>query len=166
MPLETRLGYLPGVIGKVTELHARYYAEQWGFGAYFEAKVASEMSDFIRRYDPSKDRIWSLVCDGSIEGSITIDGSSEADGCAHLRWFIVSDGLRGTGAGKHLMRQAVAFCREAGCSSIYLWTFHGLAAARHLYETYGFRLTEERGGSQWGTPVREQRFELSVDNPA
>jgi hypothetical protein len=35
-------GYVPGGIGRVTELHATYYHQEWGFGLFFEAKVATE----------------------------------------------------------------------------------------------------------------------------
>ena len=34
-------GYVPGAIGKVVELHGTYYAQHWGFGLFFEAKVAA-----------------------------------------------------------------------------------------------------------------------------
>lgn len=157
---ETIVGYTPGVIGRVSELHAKYYAAHWGFGHFFEAKVAIELSRFINTYNESKDRIWSLVVDGGIEGSITIDGTSEDDRVAHLRWFIVSDKIRGFGAGNRLMAQALAFSREAGFEKVYLWTFQGLAPARHLYDKFGFRLVEEHRGEQWGTAVVEQRLEL------
>ncbi|MFP3710951.1 MarR family transcriptional regulator, partial [Paraburkholderia sp. SIMBA_009] len=40
----------------------------------------------------------------------------------------------------------------------YLWTFKGLDAARHLYESAGFVLTQEAEGTQWGGAVVEQRF--------
>ena len=43
-----------------------------------------------------------------------------------------------------------------------LWTFAGLDAARRLYERAGFRLAEERRGTQWGIEVTEQRFELCL----
>ena len=39
------LGYVPGAIGRITELHATYYHEHWGFGRYFESKVATELSE-------------------------------------------------------------------------------------------------------------------------
>jgi hypothetical protein len=45
---------------------------------------------------------------------------------------------------------------------VYLWTFQGLDAARRLYEKHGFRLAEEREGSQWGERVLEQRFVLDL----
>lgn len=157
---ETVIGYIPGVIGKISELHAKYYSVHWDFGHFFEAKVATELSDFINNYNDSKDRIWSLTADGNIEGSITIDGSSENKNIAHLRWFIISERLRGEGAGNYLMEQAVAFCKDSCFDKVYLWTFQGLFSARHLYEKFGFKMVEERPGQRWGAPVTEQRFEL------
>jgi GNAT superfamily N-acetyltransferase len=159
---KTAIDYTPGVIGRVSELHAKYYSPHWNFGHFFEAKVATELSSFISNYNASKDRIWSLSMDGVIEGSITIDGSSETENIAHLRWFIMSDKLRGKGAGNYLIEQAVSFCREVGFEKVYLWTFEGLAPARHLYEKFGFKLVEEHVGEQWGATVNEQRFELRL----
>lgn len=162
MNFKTIVGYTPGVIGRVSELHARYYAEHWNFGHFFEEKVATELSRFIHTYDESKDRIWSLSVNGIIEGSIAVDGNSENSNGAHLRWFIVSDKLRGKGAGNYLMEHAISFCKERGFEDVYLWTFQGLAPARHLYEKFGFKLVEERSGDQWGTTVTEQRFALEL----
>jgi hypothetical protein len=45
---------------------------------------------------------------------------------------------------------------------MYLWTFAGLDAARHLYEKFGFRLAQEQIGEQWGAKVNEQKFVLEV----
>lgn len=155
-------GYLPGAIGRVAELHGTYYHRHWGFGLFFEAKVAAELADFLRRPDAGCDGFWTLSRDGRVEASIAIDGSRAAAAGAHLRWFIVADGLRGCGAGGRLLETAVDFCRERGFPSVHLWTFAGLDAARHLYEKAGFRLQEQRRGSMWGTEVEEQRFELPL----
>jgi len=162
LDFDLTIGYTPGLIGRVSELHAKYYSTHWNFGHFFEAKVATGLSSFISNYNSSRDRIWSLSINGVIEGSITIDGTSEDGNVAHLRWFIVSDKLRGKGAGNYLMEQAVSFCEEVGFEKAYLWTFQGLAPARHLYEKFGFRLVEERPGEQWGRTVNEQRFESEL----
>ncbi len=155
-------GYVPGSIGRVAELHGVYYHHHWGFGLYFEAKVAKELSEFLERYDDSRDGFWTVSRDGSVEGSITIDGiHAESEG-AHLRWFITSDALRGKGMGNRLMDEAIRFCRNRRYKKIYLWTFEGLHAARHLYEKNGFKLIEEHSGARWGTEVNEQRFERSL----
>ena len=155
-------GYLPGAIGRVIELHGKYYAENWNFGAYFEAKVAAEMGEFISRYDPSRDAIWLVLKDGRVEGCITIDGIHADSEGAHLRWFIMSDDFRGKGYGKQLLNHAIQFCEEQNYPSIYLRTFEGLHAARKLYEGAGFRLVHQEVGKHWGPAVNVQEFSLKL----
>lgn len=151
-------GYLPGLVGRVTQLHAQYYADHWNFTAFFETRVATEMSAFIDRYDAMRDCTWSALLAGQIEASITIDGI-DADGeGAHLRWFIAADKLRGRGVGKRLLKLAMEFCREHDYRRVYLETLNGLEAARSLYEGAGFQLVETRTGEQWGSRVEEQRY--------
>jgi GNAT superfamily N-acetyltransferase len=159
-------GYVPGSLGRVAELHGTYYHHHWGFGLFFEAKVANELSEFLKRYDESRDGFWTVLADGRVEGSITIDGIHAESKGAHLRWFILSDALRGKGTGSRLINTAISFCRNRGYGKIYLWTFEGLDAARHLYEKKGFRLVEEHRGAQWGIEVNEQRFECCLTSPA
>jgi GNAT superfamily N-acetyltransferase len=155
-------GYVPGAIGRLAELHARYYSREWGFGLFFEAKVAAEMSSFLQRFDERRDGFWT-VCRGSrVEGGVAIDGSEAVSKGAHLRWFILSEELRGMGLGHRLMDAAVRFCGGRRYESVYLWTFDGLQAARHLYEKFGFTLTEEHEGTQWGKRVLEQKYLLRL----
>jgi GNAT superfamily N-acetyltransferase len=160
MTLTIHKGYLPGSIGRIVELHARYYRELVGFGLPFESRVARELSEFCERYVDERDGLWLALQDGNIEGSIAIDGSRAGQEGAHLRWFIASDTLRGTGVGTALLTSAMEFCQSRHYEPVYLWTFEGLAAARHLYEKFGFRLSIQQRGTQWGAEVNEQRFEL------
>ncbi|MDR3686591.1 MAG: GNAT family N-acetyltransferase [Coriobacteriia bacterium] len=152
-------GYIPGSLGRSASLHGSYYHEHWGFGVYFEAKVATELASFLTAYVPGRDGFWTASVDGQVEASIVIDGSDAYGKGAHLRWFIVSDRLRSKGAGRELLGTAMRFCRERQYPAVYLWTFGGLDAARHLYEREGFALSEERPGTTWGVEVLEQRFE-------
>jgi GNAT superfamily N-acetyltransferase len=141
-------------------MHGTYYQQHWGFGLFFEAKVATELALFLSRYDEQRDGFWTALVSGNIEGSITIDGGhAEVEG-AHLRWFIMSDALRGKGVGNQLMSTAIGFCQSRGYRRIYLWTFEGLDAARHLYEKNGFKLVYQQRGVRWGREVNEQRLEL------
>jgi GNAT superfamily N-acetyltransferase len=158
--LKIESGYIPGSIGRISELHGTYYYEHWGFGLYFEAKVAIELSEFLRRYDANRDGIWISTVNGRAEGSIVIDGIYADKAGAHLRWFILSDALRGKGVGRKLILKAMEFCRRKSYKKVYLWTFEGLHAARHLYEEAGFKLMKQQRGFQWGTEVNEQYFEL------
>jgi GNAT superfamily N-acetyltransferase len=155
-------GYVAGAIGRVAELHAIYYNRHWGFGQFFEAKVATELSEFLGRFEASRDGFWTACLDDRVEGSIAIDGiKAETEG-AHLRWLILSDALRGRGVGTRLMEEAVSFCKAKRCPRVYLWTFEGLHAARHLYEKFGFTLVEQIEGEQWGKRVTEQKFALGL----
>ena len=156
-------GYVPGSIGRVAELHSIYYFENWGFGIFFEAKVATELCEFFGRYDKNRDGFWIASREGHIEGSITIDGIHAETKGAHLRWFIISDESRGKGIGNKLIKAAMDFCRKNNYKRVYLWTFEGLHPARHLYEKMGFELIEQQKGTQWGTEVNEQRYELNLE---
>ncbi|MEK9724472.1 MAG: hypothetical protein VW405_13455 [Rhodospirillaceae bacterium] len=49
-------GHVPGALGRLIEMHGRHYARDWGFGLFFEAKVAAESAAFFQRYDPAHDR--------------------------------------------------------------------------------------------------------------
>lgn len=153
-------GYRPGLIGRIAEMHGTYYHAHWGFGLFFEAKVATELATFLGRFDATRDGIWHAAMGDRVEGAVVIDGIHGEDRGAHLRWFIVSDALRGRGAGRRLLSRAVAFSRRAGYEKIYLWTFEGLLPARHLYEDAGFSLVSQNRGDQWGTAVNEQCFQL------
>jgi GNAT superfamily N-acetyltransferase len=157
-------GPVPGLLGDVAAMHGRYYAREWGFPTYFEAKVAREMGDYLLRYDPARDLVESVLEDGRILGSVTMDGSDPdaAPGQGHLRWFILDDSLAGQGLGKRLLGDAVGFARNAGFSSIYLTTFRGLEPAGTLYARAGFRVVSELAGETWGRAVVEQRLELDL----
>lgn len=155
-------GYLPGVIGRIAEAHAVYYHRHWGFDASFETQVAAELSAFVAAYDPPRDGLWTAAHGDRMVGSIAIDGREAFTAGARLRWFLVQPEGQGAGVGTRLAEAAVDFCRQRGYPRVFLWTFQGLAAARHLYEKCGFALCEEHDVAQWGRRIREQKFELKL----
>ncbi|MEQ1953941.1 helix-turn-helix domain-containing GNAT family N-acetyltransferase [Mesorhizobium sp. CN2-181] len=156
--IEIVSGYVPGVIGRVAEMHGRYYAEPYGFGRFFEAKVASGIAEFSARLDRPMNGLWAALRGGEIVGTVAVDGEDFGPGIGHLRWFIMDDAVRGLGIGRRLLSQAVAFCDRQEFGHVDLWTLRGLDAARKLYEDFGFTLAEELVGDQWGREVTEQRF--------
>ncbi|MGE8063585.1 bifunctional helix-turn-helix transcriptional regulator/GNAT family N-acetyltransferase [Pseudomonas sp. NPDC089569] len=151
-------GYRPGVIGRVTEMHATFYSRHSGFGQFFERQVATGLAEFAGRLDEPCNSLWLATHHERIVGSVAIDGQDLGNNEAHLRWFILDDGCRGGGVGRRLLEEAVAFCDRQGFDAIQLWTFKGLDAARRLYESLGFELVHEEQGNQWGTAVTEQQF--------
>ncbi|CAJ0815800.1 bifunctional helix-turn-helix transcriptional regulator/GNAT family N-acetyltransferase [Ralstonia flaminis] len=149
-------GYVPGCIGDIAGLHGRFYAQHWGFGVFFERRVATELATFAAALPDDDKALWLCVENGRCLASLAMDGNPHYR-AAHLRWFIVDDALRGTGIGRELMSRAMRFA-DARFDETYLDTFKGLDAARHLYESFGFVLTQEEEGTQWGSTVTEQQF--------
>ncbi len=157
-------GYYPGSIGQIVEAHALYYSENWGFDVSFETQVATELGEFMGRFDPKIHGFWTAWDKTSFVGSIAIDGEKSITEGARLRWFIVGYSCRGKGVGKRLLSIAIKFCADVGHNKVFLWTFRGLDAARNLYEQVGFELAEEKEVAQWGTVIVEQKFELKIGN--
>ena len=156
-------GYAPGAIGRVAELHGLYYGREWGFGPKFEAEVATELAEFIQRYDPACDLFLCAWRGDTIIASLTLD-HQQADGetGARIRWFIAAPEALGTGIGHRLFSELLGFAATTSQSSIYLWTFAGLTAARRIYDKAGFVLTTELGEDDWGPTITAQRMELRL----
>lgn len=155
-------GYYPGVVGRITELHAVYYYEKWGFDISFETQVGKELSEFLINFEEQRDYLWVCKYNDNFVGSIVIDGHLASTEGGRLRWFLVDPEFQGMGIGKTLIQKAIDFCKRAGFRKVFLWTFEGLDAARLLYEREGFRRTEEHEIYQWGKIIREQKFELDL----
>lgn len=150
----------PGDIGRVTALHGTLYAEEYGLSPLFEAYVAETLAEFGKQNRPGRDRLWVAEIDGRLVGSIGIVGRE--GGAAQLRWLLVAPEARGRGLGQRLLDEALAFCRDSGCASVYLWTISLLPTAAAMYLRAGFRKTEETGPSWWGREVTEERYDLTL----
>ncbi|MFT3977141.1 MAG: bifunctional helix-turn-helix transcriptional regulator/GNAT family N-acetyltransferase [Sphingomonas bacterium] len=151
-------GYRPGLIARVTALHAHYYSREHGLGQRFESMVAGGLADLCNRLESPRNAIWSALRGDEVVGSISIDGEDMGADIARLRFFIMGDGARGGGVGRALLSAALAFVDGRDFRETHLWTFRGLTAARHLYESLGFVCVEEKPGRSWDREVTEQRF--------
>jgi GNAT superfamily N-acetyltransferase len=156
--LSIRHDLRPGDMGYLIYLHGILYAEEQGYDHTYEGYVAGTFAEFAHGYRPDKDRLWVAEMDGQIIGSIGIVGRSDEE--AQLRWVLVHPKARGMGLGRMLMEEALKFCREAGYTSVYLWTVNGLTAAAQLYESVGFEKMEEKRHELWGHVLTEERYEL------
>lgn len=152
----------PGDLGRIVQLHGVLYANEYGFDATFEAYVAGPLSEFVRSRS-DRDRLWIVERGDELVGCIAIVGVSAQ--VAQLRWFLVAPSARGAGLGKHLLDEAIAFCKHAGYLSVFLWTVRALTAAAHLYRSAGFAVAEELPGKQWSVDVIEEKYVLRLREP-
>jgi DNA-binding MarR family transcriptional regulator/GNAT superfamily N-acetyltransferase len=161
VPVRIVSGYRPGIVGRMIEMQAVYYARTARFGRAFESRRAADIAAFAERLDRPCNQLWCAVHHGRIAGTIAIDGDTLApDG--YLRWFMVDETLQGRGIGKRLMSKALAFCRARRFRRVKLDTFAGLDAARHLYEVAGFELVHEKRIRKWDVALIEQMFALDL----
>jgi GNAT superfamily N-acetyltransferase len=149
----------PGDMGEIIAMHGRLYAAEYGFDATFEPYVAEPLAAFALRASP-RERIWVEERADRLAGCIAIVAA--APDVAQLRWFLVDPRARGSGLGRRLLHEAVAFSRETGYARLVLWTVAGLDAAQHLYAAAGFVRTLAQPVRRWGVDVVEERHEMAL----
>ncbi|WP_162428600.1 GNAT family N-acetyltransferase [Pontibacter pudoricolor] len=149
----------PGDIGFVTYRHGTLYQHECNYGIEFESYVAQGFHEFYSQYDPNLDRVWVAEHQGKIVGFLLL--THRPDNASQLRFFLIEPEYRGVGLGKKLMDLFMAFHKEKGYTSSYLWTTHEQEPAIALYKRYGFRLTEEKPSIAFGKPLIEQRYDLA-----
>jgi DNA-binding MarR family transcriptional regulator len=150
----------PGDMGWVVSRHGAVYAEEFGWDESFEALVAEIAAQFIRKFDPARERCWIAEQAGERVGSVLVVRQSAQ--VAKLRLLLVERRARGTGLGARLVDEAVGFAREAGYRKLALWTQSILVPARRIYEKAGFRLKREEPHRSFGQDLIGEFWELKL----
>lgn len=151
---------LPGDLGWVLERHGAYYAEANGWGPKMEAGCAETIVRFLRGFDPLSDRAFIAERNGERLGSLIV--MREDAETARIRLVMVEPKARGLGLGARLVREAVAFARQAGYRRMILWTQSVLVDARRIYATAGFRKTGEALHTEFGPESLGETWELDL----
>ena len=152
--------FKPEDIKYLTHFHATIYAKEYGFDETFKEYVAGGLAEFLKSFNPNKDRMWLAEVGTQIIGVIAIVGHSKEE--AQLRWFLVHPDYRRQGLGAELMNKAIEFCKECKYKSVFLWTASDLHEAYRLYKSAGFKKVEDKTHDIWGKQVTEERYELSL----
>jgi GNAT superfamily N-acetyltransferase len=164
----------PGDLGWMVKAHGEIYAAEYGWDFSFEALVTRIVSDFAAAAWPASEdgqaRMpgagrrpqagWIAEIDGRRAGCVLcvpID-----DITAQLRILLVAPAARGHGIGAALVDECIRFAASVGYRRMRLWTNHPLTAARHIYLSRGFTLTEEEPHHSYGADLTGQIFELEL----
>jgi N-acetylglutamate synthase-like GNAT family acetyltransferase len=147
-------------MGWVVHLHGMLYAQEYGWDDTFEALVAGIVAKFIQNFDPKRERCWIAEMEGEIVGSAFLVKESET--VSKLRLLLVHPKARGLGMGKRMVSECLRFAKQAGYRKTMLWTNNVLLAARHIYETMGFKLVLEEPHHSFGHDLVGETWELEL----
>jgi len=150
----------PGDMGWVTSANATLYAQEYGWDITYEALVAKITAEFIENFDARRERCWIAEMNGERVGSVFV--VRKTDAIAKLRLLIIDPRARGLGLGKRLVEECLRFAKDAGYTSMTLWTQSILTAARAIYHRAGFRLVAEEPHHSFGVDLIGETWERDL----
>jgi len=150
----------PGDFGWIVKRHAELYAQEYNWAAPFEGVCAQIVADFANKNDPARERCWIAEMDGEPIGCVFLVADSSA--VARIRLLLVDPKARGLGLGARLVNECIGLARQAGYQKITLWTHSVLAAARHIYQKAGFKLTRSEAKVSFGQAVVSEHWDLEL----
>jgi DNA-binding MarR family transcriptional regulator/GNAT superfamily N-acetyltransferase len=150
----------PGDMGWVVHRQAVLYAREYGWDETFEALVAEIAAKFITDFDPKRERCWIAERDDEVLGAVFVVAASDEE--AKLRLLYVEPEARGLGIGRRLVEECVRFARDTGYRRLGLWTNDVLVAARHIYQSGGFRLVRSEAHHSFGKDLVGEFWELEL----
>jgi DNA-binding MarR family transcriptional regulator/N-acetylglutamate synthase-like GNAT family acetyltransferase len=149
-----------GDYGWVVQKNGELYTNEYCWNENYEGLAAEIVSDFIKNYDPKKERCWIAEKDGENVGCVFL--VKKSDTIAKLRLLIVDPKARGLGLGQRLVNECTRFARLAGYKKITLWTQSILTAARHIYEKEGYKLVDKEPHHSFGHDLVAETWELDL----
>lgn len=153
----------PGDLGWIVQAHGEMYAAEFGWDTSFEALVARIVADFAADGEGHADMRqagWIAELRGRRAGCVLCVPADAHT--AQLRILLVDPAARGHGVGGALVDECTAFARQAGYTRIKLWTNDVLTAARRIYLSRGFVLTESEPHRSFGADLVGQVYELDL----
>ena len=166
---EPRTTYLlrqhrPGDMGWIVYRQALLYAEEYGWDETYEGLAAEIVAQFIKNYDPKRERCWIAEKDGERVGAVFVAKASVE--IAKLRLLHVERQARGLGIGRRLVEECVGFARQAGYQKMTLWTQSILRAARQIYQETGFQIVGQEQHHSFGKDLTAETWELDLQTTA
>lgn len=149
-----------GDMGWIVYRQAILYSEEYGWDNTYEALAAEIVAQFIKAYDPKRERAWIAEKDGERVGAVFVAKGS--DEVARLRLLHVEPVARGLGIGKRLVEECIRFARQAGYKKLTLWTQSILLAARHIYKQAGFQVVREEPHHSFGKDLTAETWEIDL----
>jgi len=154
----------PGDYGWVVQKNGELYEREYAWDENYEGLTAEIVSDFIKNYDPARERCWIAEKDGENIGCVFLVKKDEET--AKLRLLIVDPKARGLGLGQRLVNECTRFAMRSGYKKITLWTQSILIAARHIYKKEGYKRVSVKKHRSFGHNLVAETWELDLESRA
>lgn len=150
----------PGDFGWIIHRHGVLYADEQNLDSSFEGVVAEIIADYLKNYNPKRERCWIVEHADSVAGSIFVtEGDQDT---AKLRLLYVEPTARGLGIGARLVSECIKFARQKGYSRLTLWTHSVQESAGKIYEAQGFDMVNETEMDVFGQTLKRQNWEIKL----
>ena len=149
-----------GDIGMICARQSLVYKEAYGWGREAEIIEGDVTTAFLRGFKDGREQCWVAEVEGVLAGSVFV--TDEGADVARLRLFYVEPFARGRGIGNALVGTCVGFARDAGFTTLMLWTQTILESARRIYAGHGFRMIETALHHELGEPVMGETWRLDL----
>lgn len=159
-PEVTLRTHRPGDMGWVVQQHGALYAREYGWDISFEGLCAEITAQFLKEFDPARERCWIAEIDGRQAGSVFL--VKKSDDVAKIRLLLIDPSARDLGIGKRLVSECIAFARSCGYRKITLWTQSMLLAARGIYQSAGFVHVASEPHRSFGHDLVGETWELDL----
>ena len=147
-------------MGWVVMQHGEIYGNEYGFNWEFEGLVAEIVAGYISNFRPAREKGWIAEVDGERVGCIFVVQKSTT--VAQLRLLILTARARGRGLGARLVDECIAFARAKQYRKLVLGTQSHLLAARAIYLSRGFSLTQSKPLQGYGKELVAETWELRL----
>lgn len=159
-PEVTLRTHRPGDMGWVVQQHGVLYAREYGWDISFEGLCAEIAAQFLKNFDPARERCWIAEIGGQRVGSVFL--VKHTNDVAKIRLLLIDPAGRGLGIGKRLVDECIAFARSCGYRKITLWTQSMLLAARGIYQKAGFVHVATEPHHSFGHDLIGETWELDL----
>lgn len=149
-----------GDYGWIVHRHGVLYTEEQNWDASFEGVVAEIIAEYLKNYNPKRERGWVAEHAGNVAGSVFV---TEADqDTAKLRLLYVEPDARGLGIGARLVSECVKFARQKGYKRLTLWTHSIQESAGKIYQAQGFEMANETEMDVFGHTLKRQNWAIDL----
>ncbi|MBE7638224.1 GNAT family N-acetyltransferase [Sneathiella sp. P13V-1] len=148
----------PGDLSFLASQQTRYFSDKYGWTSDLEADLSLAVSNFIKTFDPKRERCWIAERGEEMAGAVVVAMRDKET--ALIRQLFVEPGSRKVGLGRKLLMEAIRFSRSKKYRTVQIQILSALKEAQDLCEGHGFQLIGTDPHESYGEELALETWEL------